>query len=511
MRKLYELLRLHFELKLSQRQVARSSNIGQSTVNDYLARFSRSGLSWPLSADLSEADLESALFPSAGQSQAITPSDADLPDWKYIQQELRQHKHTTLQLLWEEYCAAHPTGYSYSRFCSLYACWKRRQNVVMRQEHRPGEKLFVDWAGDKVPIYDRQAGTRQEASLFVAVLGASNYTYAEASCNEQLESWIQAHLRAFEFYQALPQLVVPDNLKAGVSRACRYEPDLNPTYQEMAQHYGVGVLPTRRRKPRDKAKVEVGVLVAERWILAALRHRKFFSLGELNQAIRELLDKLNHHPFKKREGSRYSLFVELDRPAMRALPSDRFDLSVWSQATVNIDYHVQVDRSFYSVPYLLAQQKVEVRATPTTIEIFHRGVRVASHTRLQKPYAASTHREHRPKSHQAHLDWPPSRMMQWAETVGRYTAQVVEQILAANRHPEMGYRSCLGIIRLGQSYPPGRVEAAAQRMLLANAVSYKSMDSILRRGLDQQPLSSNALPSQPAATHDNIRGAEYFG
>lgn len=511
MRKLHEILRLHFELKLSQRQIARSSNVGQSTVNDYLARFTHSGLSWPLPSELSEADLESALFPTVDKGQATTPSNPDLPDWKYIQQELRQHKHTTLQLLWEEYRATQPDGYSYSRFCSLYASWKHQQSVVMRQEHRPGEKLFVDWAGDKIPIYDPQNGVRHEASLFVAVLGASNYTYAEASGNEQLEAWIQAHLRAFEFFQALPQLVVPDNLKTGVSRACRYEPDLNPTYQEMAQHYGVGVLPTRRRKPRDKAKVEVGVLIAERWILAALRHRRFFSLGELNQAIRELLEKLNHHPFKKREGSRCSLFLELDRPAMRALPSERFDLSVWSHATVNIDYHVEVDRGFYSVPYLLAQQKVDVRATPTTIEIFHRGVRVASHARLQTPYAASTHPEHRPKSHQAHLDWPPSRMVQWAQTVGPYTAKVVEHILASHRHPEMGYRSCLGIVRLGQQYPLDRVEAAAQRMLLGNAVTYKSMDSILRRGLDQHALSSNTLPNQPTATHDNIRGAAYFG
>jgi len=510
MRKLYELLRLHFELNLSQRQIARSSNLGQSTVNDYLARFARSGLSWPLPAGFSEAELESRLFPSVAKSPTIAPADPKLPDWKYIQQELRQHKHTTLQLLWEEYQTAYPDCYSYSRFCSLYADWRRQQDVVMRQEHRPGEKLFVDWAGDKIRIYDRQGGAVHEASLFVAVLGASNYTYAEASWSEQLEEWIGAHLRTFEFLQALPQLVVPDNLKAGVSRACRYEPDLNPTYQEMAQHYGVGVLPTRRKKPRDKAKVEVGVLVAERWILAALRHRKFFSLGELNQAIRELLEKLNHHPFKKREGSRYSLFLEVDRPAMRPLPTERFDLSVWSHATVNIDYHVEVDRCFYSVPYRLAQQKVEVRATPTTIEIFHRGVRVSSHARLQKAYTASTHREHRPKSHQAHLEWPPSRMVQWAQTVGPFTAQVVEHVLASYPHPEMGYRSCLGIIRLGQEYPLDRVEAAAQRMLLTHAITYKSMDSILRRGLDQQPLSSTTLPTQPTTVHHNIRGAQYF-
>ena len=509
MRKLRELLRLHFDLKLSQRQIARSSNIGQSTVSDYLARFARAGLSWPLPAELTEVELESVLFPSAGKAPE-SPANPKMADWSYLHQELQQYKHTTLQLLWEEYRATHPEGYSYSRFCYHYEGWKRQQNLVMRQEHRPGEKLFVDWAGDKIPLYDREQDTVQEASLFVAVLGASNYTYAEACRSEQLETWIGAHIHAFEFFQALPELVIPDNLKAGVSRPCRYEPDLNPTYQEMALHYGLGVLPTRCRKPKDKAKVEVGVLIAERWILAALRHRKFFSLGELNRAIGERLEKLNHHPFKKREGSRHSLFLAVDRPAMRPLPSQRFDLSVWSQAKVNIDYHVEVDRGFYSVPYQLVHERVEVRATPTTVEIFHRGVRVASHARVLKPYTAATQREHRPKSHQAHADWPPSRMIHWAQTVGPHTAQVVEHILASSPHPEMGYRSCLGIIRLGQQYPLARMEAAAQRALTVNAISFKSLDSMLRRGLDQQPLPTAPTSTQPVTAHDNIRGAEYF-
>jgi len=512
MRKLLELLRLHFDLKLSQRQIAGSINLGQSTVNDYLARFTRAGLRWPLPLELSEAELESALFPTLRKSPPATAqANPKHPDWSYIHQELQQHKHTTLQLLWEEYRATHPEGYSYSRFCYHYEGWKREQNLVMRQEHRPGEKLFVDWAGDKIPLHDRETGAIHEASLFVAVLGASNYTYAEACWSEQLESWIGAHLRAFEFFQALPSLLVPDNLKAGVSRACRYEPDLNPTYQEMARHYSLGVLPARRRKPRDKAKVEVGVQIAERWILAALRHRKFFSLAELNPAIHELLEKLNHHPFKKREDSRFGLFQKVDRPAMRPLPRERFDLSVWTHATVNIDYHVELDRSFYSVPYHLARQKVDVRATPTTVEIFHRGVRVASHLRVRKPYTAVTQTEHRPKSHQAHLDWPPSRMVRWAQTVGVHTAQVVEKILNSYPHPEMGYRSCLGIIRLGQRYPAPRMEAAAQRALLANAVSYKSIASMLRRGLDQQPWLTPSASPQTATAHDNIRGAEYFG
>jgi transposase len=498
---------LYFELKLRQRQIARSAKVSQSTVHEYVERFQGAGLSWPLPPEMSEADLERKLFPF--DSGVVRPGAKTPPDFAHIHQELQTHKHTTLQLLWEEYRAVHEDGYGYSRFCHHYQHWRQQRDLVLRQQHRPGEKLFVDWAGATMPIYDPATGQARPAQLFVAVLGASNYTYAEATLDQQMASWIGAHVRTFEFLGGCPELVVPDNARTGVSRACRYEPDLNPTYQEMAMHYGVGVLPTRPRKPRDKAKVEVGVQIAERWIVAALRHRKFFSLGELNRAIGELLDKLNQRPFKKREGSRRSLFEQLDRPSLRPLPVERFDLAEWSQATVNIDYHIQFDKSFYSVPYQLARQTVEVRATPTTLEIFHQGKRVASHLRTGKPYAAVTDCEHRPASHRAHLDWPPSRLVQWAATVGTRTSEVVEKILQAQPHPEMGYRSCLGIIRLGQRYPVDRVEAAAERALLTGAVSYRSMDSILRHNLDQQPVNPAPAPrSLPG--HDNIRGAAYF-
>lgn len=509
MRKTREVLRLCFDLKLGQRQIARSANISQSTVHDYLERFTAAGLSWPLPAEMSEAQLEAALFPATQGKNLALDSDRPLPDFAHLHEELQQHKHTTRQLLWEEYRTTFPEGYGYSQFCQLYRHWKQERDLVLRQEHRPGEKLFVDWAGATIPIHDPQTGEVRQASLFVAVLGASNYTYAEANEDQQMASWIGAHVRTFEFLGGCPQLVVPDNTKTGVAKPCRYEPDLNPTYQEMAWHYGVGVLPTRPRKPRDKAKVEVGVQIAERWIVAALRHRQFFSLAELNQAIRELVEKLNQRPFKKREGSRQSLFLEVDQPALRPLPAERFDLSVWSRATVNIDYHIQFEGSFYSVPYQLARQTVEVRATPTIIEIFYRGQRVASHLRARKAYIAVTNPEHRPASHRAHLDWPPSRMIAWARTVGPRTAEVVEKILEAFPHPEMGYRSCLGIIRLGQRYPAPRVEAAAERALATGAVSYKSLDSILRRHLDQQPLNP-LTTAPPLASHDNIRGAAYF-
>jgi transposase len=508
MRKMREVLRLYFELKLGQRQIARSANLSQSTVHDYVTRFTAAGLNWPLPTEMSEAALEGALFPTDRDPDRQPAGQRPLPDFAHLHEELQRHKHTTRRLLWEEYRAAHPDGYGYSRFCHHYQRWKRERDLVLRQEHRPGEKLFVDWAGATIPVHDPENGEVHPASLFVAVLGASNYTYAEANPDQQMVSWSGAHVRTFEFLGGCPQLVVPDNPKTGVSKACRYEPDLNPTYQEMAMHYGVGVLPTRPRKPRDKAKVEVGVQIAERWIVAALRHRKFFSLHELNRAIGELLEKLNQRPFQKREGSRRSLFLEVDQPTLRPLPGERFDLSVWSQATVNIDYHIQFDGSFYSVPYQLARQTVDVRATPTTIEIFHQRQRVASHVRARKPYTAVTNSEHRPASHRAHLDWPPSRMIQWASTVGPHTAAMVQKILDAYPHPEMGYRSCLGIIRLGQRYPTTRVEAAAERALVTGAVSYKSLDSILRRCLDQQPLNSPAARSLPA--HSNIRGAAYF-
>jgi transposase len=323
-----------------------------------------------------------------------------------------------------------------------------------------------------------------------------------------LAAWINAHIHAFEYFSGVPRLLIPDNLRTGVSRACRYDPDLNPTYQEFAMHYDVGVVPARPYRARDKAKVEVGVQVAERWIIAALRHQKFFRLADLNHAIRELLERLNQRPFKKREGSRASVFAAVERNALRALPAEPFDMSQWSYARVNIDYHIAFDANFYSVPYTLVQERVEVRATPTTIEIFHKGQRIASHVRGHGREQVFTQREHRPKSHQAHLEWTPSRMVNWAEQIGPHTAKLFARILAEKPHPEMGYRSCLGIIRLAEQYSSTRMEAAADRAIRTGACRYQSVKSILKNSLDQQPLPEPPLSLPPS--HDNIRGAEYF-
>ena len=509
MRKTKEVLRLHFELGLRQREIARACSISQGAVHNYLKKAAAARIPWPLPEGWDEKRIEEALF---GELRPVDRSgERAVPDFPALHEELQRHRHLTLQLAWEEYRQRNPEGYHYSRFCALYQRWRGKQNVVLRQEHQPGEKGFVDWAGTTIPMHDPVTGEVWPAPLFVMVLGSSSYTYAEATGDQQLAAWISAHIHAFEYFSGVPRLLIPDNLRTGVSRACRYDPDLNPTYQEFAMHYEVGVVPARPGHPKDKAKVEVGVQVAERWIVAVLRHQKFFRLADLNGAIRELLERLNQRPFRKREGSRASVFAAVERNALRPLPAEPFDMSQWSYARVNIDYHIAFDANFYSVPYTLVQERVEVRATPTTIEIFHKGLRVASHVRGHGREQVFTQREHRPKSHQAHLEWTPSRMVHWAEQIGPHTAKLFAWILAEKPHPEMGYRSCLGIIRLAEDYSSTRMEAAADRAIRTGACRYKSVKSILKNSLDQQPLPElSPLPLPLPPSHDNIRGAEYF-
>jgi transposase len=508
MRKIREVLRLRFELKLGYQQIGRGCAIAASTVHKYLTRAEAAGLSWPLPEGWDEARLEATFFPRAEPALVEKKTVRMPPDFAAIHEQMRSHKYVSLQLLWEEYRQANPDGYRYSRFCELYQRWRSKLDVVLRQEHKAGEKMFVDWAGATIPVYDRHTGQAWPASLFVAALGASSYTYAEATRDQQMESWLRMHVRTFEYFHGIPTLVVPDNTKTGVSKAHRYDPDLNPTYYNFALHCGFGIVPARPYKPRDKAKVENAVQVAQRWIVAALRNRKFFSLEELNVAIRELLDKLNHRAFRKKAGTRATVWEALDKPALKPLPMEPFDLSEWSRARVNIDYHVAFDSNLYSVPYNLVQELVEIRSTPATVEILHKGTRVASHLRSHARGQVVTNEEHRPKSHRAHLEWTPSRMVQWAETIGPNTARLFERIMNDKPHPEMGYRGCLGIIRLAEKYSVQRVEAASQRALITGACRYKSVESILKNSLDQIPLSSPRPSTTPP--HDNIRGSEYF-
>jgi transposase len=505
MRKIKEVLRLKFELGQGQRQIARSCSIGKTTVAECLARFARSPLSWPQAGQLDEATLERTLYPPTPSTAVL---ERPLPDWPAIHRELRR-KGVTLTLLWHEYKAVHPEGFQYSWFCDQYRAWAGKLDVVMRQEHRAGEKLFVDYAGQTLEVVDRHSGEIRQAQVFVAVLGASNYTYAEATWTQALPDWIGSHVRAFSFFGGTSEVVVPDNLRSAVTKAHRYEPDLNPTYADLANHYGVSVVPARPRRARDKAKVEAGVLVVERWILAALRDRTFFSLQELNREIARLLERLNTRPFKKLPGSRRDLFERWDRPALRPLPAEPYAFAQWKKVGVNIDYHVEIEGHYYSVPYGLVRKSLDARYTERTVELFHKGQRVASHLRSYLKGRHTTVAEHMPESHRQYAQWTPQRLIRWAEQTGPATAAVIQTVLQRRAHPQQGFRSSLGILRLGQGFGDQRLEAACRRALSLGACSYKSIESILRRGLDRQALPEQQ-PLDLSIEHDNIRGADYY-
>jgi len=506
MRKIKEVLRLKWVHNLSNRQIAKSCSICHATVRQYLTRAQLAGLSWPVPEDLDDGTLERLLFPSPTENSS---RGRQMPPMEHLFQELKR-KGVTLQLLWFEYKKANPEGYQYSQFCNLYRQWAKKLDVVLRQEHRAGEKLFIDYAGQTIPIINPSTGEIVEAHLFVAVLGASNYTFAQATHAQDLPSWIKAHVHAFEFFQGVPEILVPDNLKAGVTNPSRYEPEINPTYLDLAQHYGTTVIPARTAKPRDKAKVESAVLLAERWILAPLRNHTFFSLTELNEAIAQRLKELNNRTFQKLNTTRRRLFETIDKPALKPLPERPYEYAEWKKARVNIDYHIEVDRHYYSVPYQLVKEQVDVRLTATTVEVLCKNRRVASHQRSHREGGFTTLREHMPKSHQRYLEWTPSRIIRWAGQNGPKTEKLVTQIMQSRPHPEQGFRSCLGIMRLAKRYSPERVENACARALTINGLSYKSVESILRNGLDQQPLIIDQTEPPPPRTHDNIRGKEYY-
>ncbi len=504
MRKIKEILRLCWEKGLSERQAATSCGIGKTTIREYLDRAKKAGLTWPLPEDLDETSLENLLFPSS------IPLDAErrnMPSFDYINTELKR-KHMTLQRLWEEYRENNPEGYQYSQFCLRYRAWAKTLDIALRQDYKAGEKLFVDYAGDTIPIHDPVTGEITPAYLFVATLGASNYSYVEAVLSRELPSWIRSHIHTFEYMGCVPEIVTPDNLHTGVTHPCRYEPDLNPTYQDAMVHYGAAVIPARVRKPKDKAKVESSVLIVERWIIAALRNHTFFSLAELNKAIKEKLADFNARPLQKLKVSRRHLFETLDRPAMKPLPGRRYEYAEWEKHKVNIDYHVEVDHHYYSVPYHLRKEVVNARITSTTVEILFKGTRVASHARSFVHGRHTTDPSHMPESHKRYLEWTPSRIVRWAEKTGPSTAELVKEIMERRPHPEQGFRSCLGIIRLGRHYGQERLEAACTRALVLKAYSYKSVESILKTKLDGRDVP-DLRTSSPVA-HENIRGTTYY-
>jgi len=505
MRTILDVLRLRLEAKLSERHTARSLGVPRSTVQDYLARFRASGLACPLPPELDAAALERALF--AGEVRRPAAERA-VPDWATIAQE-KKRKGVTLQLLWHEYRSVEPTGYSYSQFAEHYRRWRMTLDPVLRQEYRAGDRAFVDYAGVTVDVVDPRTGEVRTAQIFVAALGASNYTYVEATWTQQLPDWIASHVRLLEYFGGVPALIIPDNVRSGVTYASYYEPEINATYAEFAAHYGTAILPARAVHPRDKAKVETAVQIVEREILAPMRHRRFTSLAELNEAIDERLEQLNTRPFQKLPGTRRALFAQTDRPALRPLPADRHEYAEWRTANVNIDYHIAVDKHFSSVPYGLVRETVTVRPTTTMLEVLHRGQRVVAHQRRYTLGGYSTDPAHRPKAHQRHLEWTPSRLVQWGASIGVATGAVVTHILESKPHPEQGYRACLGLFSLAKRSGDARLEAAAAHAQQSATMTYRSILSILKQGLDHAPADHAAVTHLPT-THENVRGAAYY-
>ncbi|MDH5274713.1 MAG: IS21 family transposase [Gammaproteobacteria bacterium] len=505
MRKIREVLRLTHELRLSVRQVREATGVGKTAVSEYVSRAKVIGITWPIPPEIGDAELERRLFTPAGFHDGPTKP---VPDWTKVHEELKR-RGVTLMTLWEEHRAECADGHGYSRFCELYSEWRKRLSPTMRQTHVAGDKLFVDWAGDTVPIIDAMTGEVHEAHLFVAALGASSYTYAEARWTETLPDWICAHVNALDFLGGVPKAAVPDNLKTGITKPSRYEPGVNRTYQELADHYGFVVLPARVRRPRDKAKVEAAVGIVSRFVLGKLRNRRFFSLAELNDAVRDCVATINAKVMKRLKQSRNDLFASLDRPALKGLPGERYQYAEWKRCTVAPDYHVEVDDHYYSVPFALLRETVDARFTNATVEVFHKGSRIASHVRSRVAHKHSTTPEHMPSSHRRYAEWSPARMLREAGKIGPATIALFEAIMKAKPHPEQGFRSCLGIMSLVKSYGPERIEAAAKRGNDIGATTYGSIKSILQNGLDR----AFAKPSTPDATpirHPNIRGRDYY-
>jgi transposase len=515
MRRVREMLRLCLDGGLSVSEVARRAGVARSTLREMLARFERSGLAWPLPIDLADGDLETRLYGVAGSKRGQRRRLE--PDWALVNREMKR-KHVTLQILWDEYIDANPDGYRYSRFCDLYRGWEARLPVTMRQTHLGGDKLFVDYAGDTVTvIIDRRTGQSRQAHLFVAVMGASSLSFACAAWTETLPDWIDAHVRTFAYFGGAARLLVPDNPKVAVIKACFYDPQINRTYSDMAAHYDTGLLPARPRRPRDKAKVEAAVRIVERWLLGKLRNRRFYSLAEVNAAIAELLIQLNDVRVLRHVGrTRRQLFEEIDAPRLKPLPAEPYAFAEWRLRKVGLDYHVDVDGHFYSVPYRHARAGVEVRATLRTVEIFLQGERIAAHMRGSGNGKHTTVTEHMPSSHRRYGDWTTERIQREAGAIGASTLMLCQMILERRPHPEQGFRSCLGIVRLAKPFTAERLEAACLRALQIGSYTYGSVRSILDNRLDGQPVrrgprtEGGAEDDELRLIHPNIRGSGYY-
>lgn len=503
MRKISEVLRQRYALNCSYRDIASSLNISISTISDYIGRAKVAGLHWPLPDDITEEKLFSLLFlPSKTEEKKRVPAD-----WEQIHKE-RRKKGMTLRLLWREYRDQHPDGLCYSQFCRYYENYAKTLNPVMHQCHKAGEKTFVDYAGMTMEWIEPMTGEIHVAQVFVGCLGASQFIFAEATATQQIPDWVTSHIHMFEYFGGVSEILVPDNLKSGVTKAHRYDPDINLNYQQMSEHYGIAIVPARAAMPKDKAKVENAVGIVERQVIAPLRHRTFTSLAEINAALREGCEKLNHQSFQKMKTSRYELFQTLDKPALKPLPPTRYQYAAWKKAKVHMDYHVSFEDHFYSVPYQYCRQTVEIRATAKTVECFLKQQRIASHARSYKKYRYTTLVEHMPKAHQAQAQYSLNFILDNAKKIGVKTTELVEKMLASRAFPQQAYRACYGLLRLENRYNALRLENACAKSLVLGVTRYQQVDHMLKNKLEEVPLPENTLTEN--LTHDNLRGPSYY-
>lgn len=507
MRHIHEVLRCHFVHGLSREATARSVGIAKGSVTNVLQRFAASGLTWPLDPAMSETELAARLYPPATDMASVPR-----PDLPTIERELRR-PHVTLELLWREYHDVHPDGMSRASF---YRYCRAQQAVAptMKMAHKAGDKLFVDYSGDGLSFVNRQTGEVVSVALFVCCWGASSFCYADGTLTQQAPDFVASHERALRYFGGAPRATVPDNLKSGVRRSDRYEPAIGPLYAKLAEHYGFVVLPARVKKPQDKAVVENAVLNIQRYILGRLRDRTFFSLAEVNTAIRVLLDQFNDEPMPSYGGmSRRERFHALDLPAAQPLPAAPFRITtVQVDLRVARNYHIQFKKHHYSVPYHLVQQQVDVYLVGGIVEIYHEGQHIARHAHQPPNYGYSTREEHMPPHHRYVKGWSPEYFIGKGSLIGAQTAEVLRQILRRYKHPEQAYRSCLGVLNLAKHYTPERLEAAAARALHFQTPTYQTLKAILHQALDQQPLEGAAAPDQGQLPllHDNVRGPAYY-
>lgn len=502
--KIREILRLQ-NLGIGIRATAQSCNCSRNTVREVLRTSELQGLSWPLTEEMDDAALMRAIYPSLSQPANRKPE----PDYQYIHEELKR-PHVNLRLLWTEFKAEQPDGLAYSQFCNRYRSWAAKTKAVMHLDHKPGYEMFVDWAGTKMQVINTETGELLAAHLFVSTIGSSSYPYVEAFPSECLENWITAHVNALRYYGGVPHLLIPDNLKTGVKRACNYDPELNKTYLELSEHYGCAIIPARSRKPKDKSPVEGTVGDVSTWIAAALRHQKFFTFHQLNLAIWEKLREFSQKPYQKKDGSRESAFLELDRPALKPLPDKAYEMATWKVATVSFNYHIEVEKMYYSVPYTYIQKKVDVKISALTLEVYSNHVRVSSHPRLHgKAGQYSTNPEHMPPNHKEYVQWDSNRFLAWACKIGDNTRELVQQVLASRKVEQQAYKSCFGLLKLADRYTAFRLENACQKALALRSPSYTTVNNILKNGMDKvdtmPSTKNNIIP-----IHSHIRGAGYY-